>query len=61
MDQGWGPESLLEEHNNRLVVDRQDDVSLVVESVDMNSSRDSPFFWMMLARSQSTLGCAHVA
>jgi hypothetical protein len=30
----WVPESLLEEHNNRLVVDHQDDISLVAESLD---------------------------
>jgi hypothetical protein len=34
MDQGWVPESLLEEHNNRLVVDLRGDVSLVAESLD---------------------------
>jgi hypothetical protein len=32
-DQGQVPESLLEEHNNRLVVDLRDDISLVVESL----------------------------
>jgi hypothetical protein len=34
MDQGRVPESLLEEHNNRHVVDLRDDVSLVSESLD---------------------------
>jgi hypothetical protein len=41
------PESLFEEHNNRLVVNLWDDISLVAESLDellMNSRRDSPFF-----------------
>jgi hypothetical protein len=33
-DQGWVPESLLEKHNNRLVIDLQDDVSLVAESLN---------------------------
>jgi hypothetical protein len=34
MDQKWVPESFLEEHNNRLVIDLRDDVSLVAESLD---------------------------
>jgi hypothetical protein len=34
MDQGWVPESLLEEHNNRLVVNLWDNISLVTESLD---------------------------
>jgi hypothetical protein len=33
-DQGWIPESLLKEHNNRLVVDLRDDILLIVESPD---------------------------
>jgi hypothetical protein len=33
-DQGRVPESLLEEHNDRLVVDLWDDVSFVAESLD---------------------------
>jgi hypothetical protein len=33
-DQRWVAKSLLEEHNNRLVVDLRDDISLVVESLD---------------------------
>jgi hypothetical protein len=33
-DQGWIPEFLLKEHNNRLVVDLRDDILLVVESPD---------------------------
>jgi hypothetical protein len=32
--QGRVPESLLEEHNNRLVVNLRDDVSFVVELLD---------------------------
>jgi hypothetical protein len=34
MYQGWAPKSLLEEHNNRLVINLQDDISLVAESMD---------------------------
>jgi hypothetical protein len=34
MDQGRVPESLFKLHNNRLVVDLQDDVSLITESLD---------------------------
>jgi hypothetical protein len=34
MDQGWVPESLLEEHYDRLVIDLRDDISLVVETLD---------------------------
>jgi hypothetical protein len=34
MDQGWVLESLLEEHNNRLVIDLLDDISLVAKSLD---------------------------
>jgi hypothetical protein len=34
MDQGWILESLLEEHNNRLVINLRDDVSFLVESLD---------------------------
>jgi hypothetical protein len=34
MDQGQVPEFLPEEHNNRLVIDLWDDVSLVVDSMD---------------------------
>jgi hypothetical protein len=34
MDQGWVPESLLEEHYDRLVVDLQDDISLIAETLD---------------------------
>jgi hypothetical protein len=34
MDQGRVFESLLEEHNNRLVVDLQNDVFVVAESMD---------------------------
>jgi hypothetical protein len=33
-DQGQVAESLLEEHNNTLVVDLRDDISLIVESLD---------------------------
>jgi hypothetical protein len=36
-------------------------IFLLLQNHWMNTRRDSPFFWMMLARSQSTLGCAHVA
>jgi hypothetical protein len=32
--QGWVPESLLEEHNNRFVIDLQGDVAPVAESLD---------------------------
>jgi hypothetical protein len=34
MDQGWVLESLLGEHNNRLVIDLLDDISLVAKSLD---------------------------
>jgi hypothetical protein len=34
LDQGLVTESLLQEHNNRLVVDLRDDVSLVAKSMD---------------------------
>jgi hypothetical protein len=34
MDQGWVPESLLEEHYGRFVVDLRDDISLVAETMD---------------------------
>jgi hypothetical protein len=34
MDQGWAPESLLEEHYDRLVIDLRDDISLIVETLD---------------------------
>jgi hypothetical protein len=34
MDQGWVPESLLEEHDNRLVVNLRDDISLIGETLD---------------------------
>jgi hypothetical protein len=30
-DQGWIPESLLEEHDDRLVVDLWDDISIVAK------------------------------
>jgi hypothetical protein len=33
---------------------------LLLQKCWMNSQRDSPFFWTMLARSQSTLGRVHV-
>jgi hypothetical protein len=33
-DQGWVPESLLEKHENRLVVNLWDDISLVAEMLD---------------------------
>jgi hypothetical protein len=36
-------ESLLEEHDDRLVVDLQDNVSLIAET-RINFRRDSPFF-----------------
>jgi hypothetical protein len=35
-------------------------IFLLLQKHWMNSQMDSPFFWMMLARSQSTPGCAHV-
>jgi hypothetical protein len=34
---------------------------LLLQNHWMNSWRDSPFFWMTLARSQLTLGRVHVA
>jgi hypothetical protein len=34
MDQGQVPESLLEEYDNRLVVDLRDDISLIAETLD---------------------------
>jgi hypothetical protein len=34
MDQGWVPESLLEGHNNKLVINLWDDISLIAESLD---------------------------
>jgi hypothetical protein len=34
---------------------------LLLHKCWMNSQRDSPFFWMTLARSHSTPRCAHVA
>jgi hypothetical protein len=34
---------------------------LLLQNCWMNSQRDSPFFWTMLARSQLTPGCPHVA
>jgi hypothetical protein len=34
MDQGQVPESLLEEYDNRLVVDLRDDISLITETLD---------------------------
>jgi hypothetical protein len=36
-------------------------IFLLLQNHWMNSQRDSPFFWTMLARSQLTLGCGHVA
>jgi hypothetical protein len=36
-------------------------IFLLLHNHWMNSRRDSPFFWMMLSRSQSTIGRAHVA
>jgi hypothetical protein len=34
MDQGLVPEPLLEEHDNRLVINFRDDISLVAETLD---------------------------
>jgi hypothetical protein len=39
MDQGRVPESFPEEHNNGLIIDLRDDVSLVVESLDELSEK----------------------
>jgi hypothetical protein len=60
MDQGWVSESLLEEHDDRLLVNLQDDISLVAETLD-ELPEGLTFFWTMLARSQSTPRCAHKA
>jgi hypothetical protein len=58
-NQGWISKSLLDEHDDGLIVDLQDDVPFVAEMMD-ESKRDSPFFYLMLAKSQSTLGCSQV-
>jgi hypothetical protein len=47
--------SLLEEHDDGLVVDLRGDAPFVAETMD-ESRRDSPFFYMMLPKSQSTPG-----
>jgi hypothetical protein len=34
MDQGWVPDSFLEEHDNGLIFDLWDDIPFIVETLD---------------------------
>jgi hypothetical protein len=52
-----------EEHfcSDSLKIEMASMIFLLLQNHWMNSWRDSPFFWMALARFQSTLECVHVA